>query len=133
ETVRYSGYSPSTSPDRQHLSKLVNIEGRYYKITATASGDKVTVEPAELPLAAVVNSNGPYRAVIFGEHGLIKISGEADKPVAVPAGEWRVLEYQIDLTNVVAKPASQPEDSPAKPAPGKKSLGQRLAGIFGVD
>lgn len=123
---RYSGYHPSDSPDRQYLSNLVNIEGRYYRISVTPSGHQVTIEKADLPMGAVSNSNGPYRAVLFGEQGMIKIAGDKDKPVAVPAGEWRLLEYQINLTDAPA--ASQPKSTP-KP---RRSLGQRLAGILGI-
>ncbi|HOA74522.1 MAG TPA: hypothetical protein PK458_07040 [Phycisphaerae bacterium] len=130
---RYSGYSPCDSPDRQYLSKLVNVEGRYYRISVTPAGDKVTLEPAELPLGSVVNASGPYRAVIYGKEGLIKIAGDKDKPVAVPAGKWRLLEYQLDLTD--AKPASKSKEAATQPAPAKKkkSLAQRLASIFGGD
>jgi hypothetical protein len=131
QAPRYHGYHPSDSPDRQYLSELVNIEGRYYRISATPSGDKVTIEKADLPMAAVVNASGPYRAVLFGEHGLIKIVGDKDKPVPVPAGEWRLLEYQINLTGA---PATQPRTVPAEPPPRRtRTLGQRLAGIFGLD
>lgn len=136
KTPRYSGYSPVDSPDRQYLSKLVNIEGKYYEISATPSGDEVTINPAKVPLGAVTNANGPYRAVLFNKDAMIKITGEKDKPVAVPAGEWRLLEYQIDVTDAPArKPESKPaETAPAdKPAEKKKGLGQRLASLFGAD
>jgi hypothetical protein len=139
----YSGYSPVDSADRQYLSKLVGIEGRYYRITTSAAGDKVTIDPASLPLGAIASDNGPYRAVLFGTHGMIKIAGEKGKPAPVPAGEWQLLEYQINLTNAPAeKPKSQPATSEkktpeqaeaGKPAPAKKkSLGERLAGLFGA-
>lgn len=134
KTERFSGYGPTDTPDRQYLSKLVNVDGKYFKIEATPSGDKLTLEPSELPLGAVSNESGPFRAVLFGEHGLVKVAGDKDKPATVPAGEWSLLEYQVDLTDAPAekpKPASAPAQEPA-PA-NKKTLGQKLAALFGAD
>lgn len=130
---RYIGYSPSDSPDRQYLSKLVSIDGRFYSIQVSAAGDRVTVTPAQTPLGEVVSAGGPFRAVLFGEQGLIKIGGQADQPIRLPVGDWRMLEYALDLTHAGARPASQPSSAPAEPAPKKRSLGQRLAGILGLD
>jgi hypothetical protein len=129
------GYSAVESADHQYLSNLLNIEDRYYTISVTASGDKVTVEPARRPMGAVVNGHGPYRAALYGKEGFIRIAGDKDKPVPVPAGEWQLVEYQIDLTNDKTKPATRPAGAASAPAPvkKKKSLSERLAGIFGDD
>ncbi|MBI4581993.1 MAG: hypothetical protein HY718_20005 [Planctomycetes bacterium] len=136
----YGGYGAADSQSRQYLSKLLVVDGRYYTITTTAPGDKLTLEPAKLPLGALVNANGPYRAVVYGKQGMVKLTGEANKPVPIPAGEWRLLEYQIDLTDKPAvKPADKAATQPAAPptasapAPKKKSLAERLARILGTD
>ncbi len=134
----YNGYDPVSNSDRQQLSKLLNVDGKYYTVKVSPAGDKLTIEPAKLALGALTNANGPYRAVIYGEQGLIKISGEAGQSVAVPVGEWKLLEYEINLTNAKpkqakSKPATAAATEPAKPKYNKKSLSERLALIFGTD
>lgn len=134
------GYDPCSSSDRQYLSKLLNIGDKYYTVKITPAGDRLTVEPAKLPMAHLVNDHGPYRALLDGgERGVIKISGDKHKPAPVPAGEWCLLDYQIDLTGVSASQPStasdsQPASQPASaPAPKRKSLWSALASIVSSD
>lgn len=100
-------YDPARSKFRNYVSNLVNIDGRYYDVKITPAGDKIDLEPSTVPLGKISNPNGGYSAVIYGDRGFLKISGDKDQPASVPAGEWKLLSYSIDLT---------PPPEPAKAA-----------------
>ena len=104
-----SPYDPAGSRFRNYVSKLVNIEGRYYDLKITPAGDKVTLEPSAVPLGNVTNPNDGFSAVIYGDQGFLKISGGKEHPASVPAGEWKLLSYSIDLTESpeASKPAEE--------------------------
>ena len=109
------------------MSKLVNIDGRFYDMKISPAGDKLTLEPSPLPLGNVTNPNGGFRAVIYGDDGLLKIRGDKDTPAAVPEGEWKLLSYTIEFT----------ETEPAEKAGGEEARGRRarlaksLESLFG--
>ena len=46
---------------------------------------------------------------------VLVVRGEKDKPIAIPAGQWRLLGYTIDLTDL---PNAKTEQSERKPAAG---------------
>jgi hypothetical protein len=106
-----SPYNPAESKFRNYVSKLVNLEGRYYDVKITPAGDKLTLEPSTVPLGKLANPNDRYTAVIYGDQGFLKISGSKDEPASVPAGEWKLLSYSIDLTEL-PKPNKPDEEKP---------------------
>jgi hypothetical protein len=93
-----SPYEPASSKYRNYVSKLVNIDGRYYDLKITPAGDKITLEASKAPLGNVTNKNDGYAAVIYGDRGFLKIAGDKNTPVAVPEGEWKLLSYSIKVT-----------------------------------
>jgi len=101
------GYGLTDRKERVPVSKLVCIDGKYYELKISPTGEELTVVPYQGALAAAVNMNcGQYDAVIYGDGGVLKISGEKNKPGMLPVGEWRLLGYQ-------ASPARSPETRPA--------------------
>jgi len=127
----YSSPYEATSNSYQHyVSKMVDIDGRYYNLKISPAGDKLTLEPASAPLGKITNPNGRFNAVIYGDNGFLKISGEKDTPIAIPEGEWKLLSYTIDLTNVPepSKPEEKKEEKKdeAKENSGLLALGRVL-------
>jgi hypothetical protein len=119
---------------RQSVSKLACVDGKYYDLAISPRGDKVTFTPSSVALGSITNAAYKFRAVLYGEQGFVKVVGGEGKPIPVPAGEWKLLSYTIDLTG---KPAAKKE-AEAKPAAEKKeakkkgSLFERLAtAVFG--
>ncbi len=88
------------------------IDGRYYDVKITPAGDKLTLEPSNVPLGKVTNPNDGYSAVIYGDQGFLKISGGKDTAADVPEGEWKLLSYSIDQTE--PPPPSKPPEEKAK-------------------
>lgn len=87
--------------ERQNLSKLLNIDGRFFNIEVSPTGDTVTLTPSPLATGSVNNPNSQYDAIVYGDHGLLKISGVLRQPVALPVGNWKLLQYRI--TEATAK------------------------------
>ena len=110
---RESPYEWTSGDSRLPVSKLTNIDGRYYEMTISPAGDKLTLTPSSVAVGNVTNPNGSFRALVYGDKGLIKISGKKDAPVPLPEGEWKLLSYTLDATEA-EKPAP-PAETKAKP------------------
>ncbi len=105
-----SPYDPTTSEDRQYVAKLINIDGRFYDMEVTPAGDKLTLTPSSVALGHVTNPNAGFRALVYGDRGVLKISGGKSEPVALPEGEWKLLSYTIDQTGYPEEQAEEEED-----------------------
>jgi hypothetical protein len=103
-----SPYDVTSNSYQHYVSKMVDIDGKYYNLTITPAGDKLTLEPASALLGKITNPNARFSAVIYGDNGFLKIIGEKDKPISIPVGQWKLLSYTIDLTNV-SEPAKDAE------------------------
>jgi hypothetical protein len=82
-----------------------------------------------VPLGHVTNPNEGLRAVLYSDQGLVKLSGGGSEPIAVPEGDWRLLQYTIDRTGL-ENPASPSDEEKAKKAAEGKSLLDTLAGAL---
>jgi hypothetical protein len=107
---------------RRRISKVVDIDGRYYDLKISPTGDKITLAPTQLPLGSVTNPNDGYSAVIYSDLGFITINGNKDVPVAVPAGKWKLLSYKIDRTKL-----EEAEEKAKKPDAPKQSIFKALS------
>ncbi len=102
-----SPYDVTTSSYRYDVSKLINLAGRFYDMTITPAGDKLTLEPSSAALGNVTNSNDGFRALIYDGDIALKISGDKNTPVPVPEGEWRLLSYTIRLNESTEPPKEE--------------------------
>ena len=132
---RDSPYDVTGSDCRHYVSKLVKIDDRFYDVKISPAGDKLTLEPCSIPLGNVKNANVGFRAMIYGDQGFLKIRGKKDAPVPVPEGQWKLLSYTIDGTDV-EKPKKAEEKKPEKKADEKKgsqleSLAKELDSLIG--
>jgi hypothetical protein len=98
----YAYYRPTASKIHQFFSKLVNLDGAFYDVSLSPAGDQITLTPSPLALGQVSNPHGPFHAIVYGEHGFVKLSGDGTNPVKLPEGEWKLLGYTIDLTQYPA-------------------------------
>ena len=128
----YSSPYDATSNSYQHyVSKMVGIDGRYYNLKISPAGDKLTLDPATVPLGKITNPNGRFTAVIYNDNAFLKIIGEKDTPISIPEGQGKLLSYTIDLTNVPepSKPDEKKDD--AKESSGISALGLALESLLG--
>jgi len=106
---------------RHNVEKLICVGGNYYNLTVAPSGNELTIEPAEVALGSVKNPNPNYSAILYGELGLLSINGTADQPVAVPEGEWKLVSYKIDLTDLPTAEEKKKEEAKKAAAKAKKA------------
>lgn len=113
----YFGYGLTDRKERLALSKLVCIADKFYELKVSPLGDELTITDYKGAVAEATNANcDRYEAVVYGDNGVLKISGERNQPVKLPVGEWRVINYRVDA--VPARTATKPA---AKPEPEKKT------------
>jgi hypothetical protein len=120
------------SPYRHYVSKLLNLDGRFYQLKVSPRGDKLTLSPVKLALGRVTNPNGAFNAVVYGDQGFLKISGSPGAPATLPEGQWKLAAYKLIRSEVPA--ASKPGEKaaatgvPCKPV---SLLGALMESIFG--
>jgi hypothetical protein len=95
-----SPYDVAASDGRHFVSKIINIGGAYYDLKVSPTGDQVTLTPSAVPLGNITNPNDGFSAVIYGEQGFLKVHGNKNVPIPVPVGEWKLLSYSINRTNI---------------------------------
>ena len=107
-----SPYDITSGDSRHYVSKLVNIDGRFYGLKISPAGDKLTLDPSSTLLGNVTNPNDGFRAVIYSDQSFLKIRGNKGTPVPVPEGEWKLLSYTINQTErpEPSKPAEKKEE-----------------------
>jgi len=106
-----SGHSPTMNDSQQYLSKLVNIEGRFFDVKVSPAGDKMTLTPSSIPAGHVTNPNKGYRAVVYSDIGFMKISGDDSGKATLPEGEWKLASYTIDRTGFAEEEKEKKESA----------------------
>ena len=125
-----SPYDPTASDYRYDVAKLIAIDGRWYDLKISPTGDKLTLTPSTVPLGSVTNGNEAFRAIIYGEQGFLKIHGTKDKPIPVPAGKWKLLSYTI--THAAPPEPAKPAEKKAETKPADKAAKAKKSTLFGV-
>ena len=116
------GYDLASNDEQHPISKSIFLDGRLYDLKISAAGDSLTLEPSAVPVGFVANPNSGFRAVVFGEGGVMKISGGDTQRSPLPAGQWRLASYTISQT---IPPAKSETTSDAKP-----TLMERITGAL---
>jgi len=94
----------------QHpVSKLISIDGRFFDLAVDPSGETLSLGPTSVPLGFVTNPNKGFRAVVYGDQGILNISPDDSGKVSIPEGEWRLMSYTIARTEA-PKPAVEKAD-----------------------
>ncbi len=125
--VYFSPYDLTASSYRYNVGKIICVNGKYYEMQASSSGDKISLEPLKTDIGSVTNPNEEYAALIYGDQGILKIQGKKDVPVAVPVGEWKLLQYTI-----TKREQSAPANADAKESSLMKTYKQ-LGGVKGAE
>jgi hypothetical protein len=123
-------YDSTVNDRRLYVSKVVNIDGKFFDLAIAPAGDKLTLTASKAAVGHIVNPNAEYNAIVYNDGGLLRIHGTRNSPVALPEGQWRLLSYSIDLTN-----ASQPASQPTTQKTARKGglLRRLVASVVGID
>jgi hypothetical protein len=117
-----SPYDPTTGDYRYYVSKMIPIDGRWYDLSISPNGEKLTLTPSTVPLGSVTNGNEAFHALIYGDKGFLKIQGTKGTPIPVPEGQWKLFSYTITHAN-----SPEPAKPAAKTAEKKNALLELLA------
>lgn len=126
QSVGY-GYDVTDRVERRHVSKVIWIDGRYWDLKVAPNGETITLAPSSRPTGTISNEAKQFHAVVYGDLGFLAVHGSKENPVVLPEGEWKLLEYTIDLTEPKKSPATQA----AKRKPAKSLLGTLFQSITG--
>jgi hypothetical protein len=108
--VYASPYDPTSTDAQQYLSKMLNVGGQFYDMEISPSGDKLTLSASSKPVGHVSNPCKGYRAVVYSDQGMLKISGDESGKAPLPAGEWKLLSYTLDGTKAAEEAAETAEE-----------------------
>ncbi len=82
---------------RQYLAKLTVIDDKFYHVKVSPLGDELTWTPSSIPRGQITSPHAPCHVQLIGELGQIDLNLDGSKPATVPAGQWRVLSYSIQI------------------------------------
>lgn len=127
---RISPYEVTSADSRHLISKLVDIDGKFYDVKVTPAGDRLALSPANVEVGSITNPNANFRAVIYGDQGILKFCGTKDAPVAVPVGDWQLLSYTIDVTEQPPAPKASEEKPAASSSSLLEAIGKSVASLL---
>ncbi|MBN2578785.1 MAG: hypothetical protein JXB10_07320 [Pirellulales bacterium] len=105
---------------QQYLSKLNALDGKFYEVKVTPSGDEITWTPAAPTLGQVVSPHAPCSVTLLGPQGYLVLDLKKSQPAAVPVGTWRVLGYDITVPWEEEAKKKEEEEKAKKEAAEKK-------------
>jgi hypothetical protein len=108
-------YDVTESDCRNYVSKMVAVDGRFYNVKMSPSGDSLTLDASPAGLGKMSNPNGPFQAIIYGDAGFLKIRGDKDNSPSVPEGHWKLLSYTIRHAEAEKPKKSGDEKKAASP------------------
>jgi len=79
----------------------------------------MVLTPCSEALGAIVNEGAPWKGTLFGRRSIVNVETAEDGRLELPAGEWQLLSYTIDLTGQT------------KEEPVEKSALERLGDLLG--
>ncbi|MCD4728151.1 MAG: hypothetical protein K8R46_10845 [Pirellulales bacterium] len=82
---------------RQYLAKLTVLDDKFYHMKVSPPGDELTWSLSSIPRGQITSPHAPCSVQLIGELGQINLNLDGSKPATVPAGQWRVLSYSIQV------------------------------------
>jgi len=119
-------YDASTNDIGHYVGPRISLDGRLFDLKITPTGDELTLTPTAAPVGYVVNPNVGYRAVVYGEQGMLKIVADPAGKACLPAGKWRLMSYTIEKAA-----AAEPADEKAKEGAQSGSLFDAVRQLIG--
>jgi hypothetical protein len=105
----------AVSEFRHYVSKISVFDRRLYDVKISPAGDTLSIAPSKAAFGRVACPFDRLYAVVYGEQGALKLVGEKSKPIDLPVGRWRLLQYTIEHAGA---------EPPAKGAETEKKAGR---------
>ena len=88
----------SKSGCEQYLCKINAIDGKFYELQVSPTGDELTCTPSKVAVGKVSSPMAPCTVEVAGPEGYFSLDLEKSQPAAVPAGRWRLVSYTATIT-----------------------------------
>lgn len=122
-------YDPAGSDCQHQVGEILGIDGRFYDLEISPAGDKLSLTPSSAPTGKVTNPNDGFRAMVYGDRGVLKITGGKSQPAVLPEGKWKLLSYTIDRTSYEEEKEGKKEEEENSLL---RALGNAMLGFGGL-
>ncbi len=119
-------YTSTGIRNRYQVNKLIAWGDRFYDVTIDPSGDTLTLEPSTVPVGHLSNPNKGFRAVVYGDRGVLEIDDQGTGKAPVPEGQWKLMSYTIEHLET-----AKPEEDAEKQEKEKKEETASIVDILG--
>lgn len=94
--------------DGRYVAPLYRVGESTYRLEVSPSGDRIALDGSGIRMGKVKAPSPKFSGILFGEQGFAQVTCADGEAVEVPAGEWRLLSYTIDMSTetVEAAPTS---------------------------
>ena len=99
-------YDVTSGGGQFQVGKLIGMDGRFFDLKIDPSGDTLSIDPSDVTVGHVTNANQDFRAIVYGDQGMLQIASDDSGKAPLPAGEWKLLSYTIEQAET-AKPAPE--------------------------
>jgi len=100
DTSGSNSNSYGLSNERQtYLAKLNAIGNKFYEIKVSPTGDELSLSSSAAAVGQIVNPNTDCKVELMSDNGYLAMKLEKSKPVPIPAGKWKLLSYDISISN----------------------------------
>jgi len=125
ESSRQYSYDLIDADNQRAVSKLVEIDGRFYRMQVTPAGYHLTLTPTDVTTGELVCPGDEFRALVCSDGTCLTVRASRSKPARLPLGTWRLLSYRIEQVQAAPAPAQTDESKPQS-----RSLFEALASAF---
>lgn len=113
DTGARSPYDVTTGDHLHEVGKLICLGGRFYDLSITPAGDKLTLEPSKAAIGYVSNPAKDFCAVVYGDQGIVRIRSDESGKAALPVGSWKLKNYTLDRTGFDQEKKADPKAEPS--------------------
>ncbi|MBE7558352.1 hypothetical protein HS125_05190 [bacterium] len=83
--------------DGLHVTPLYRVGETLYDLSVSPSGEAVTLAPSRVATGRVRCPGKSFSGVLFSELGFVNLVAVEGEAVEVPAGEWKLYQYTLDM------------------------------------
>jgi hypothetical protein len=110
-----SGINPyyvTANKGQYHMGPLIFLGGTLYDVSPSASGETLTIAPSDDAVGYITNPNPSFSATVYNDAYIIKVEGDESGKSLLPVGDWKLLAYTLDWTDVVSEktPIAMPKN-----------------------
>ncbi len=100
-------YDATSGEDQFQVGKLICIGGKFFDLKIDPSGETLSLDASSVPVGYVSNPSKGFRAIVYGDQGVLEINPDDSGKAPLPGGEWKLLSYTIEKTGATKPPSKE--------------------------